>query len=226
MKKHISNFQYISDSLKDSSHAMLSELACRGGAKWVQLRVKNQVAYKWEKIAVEVQRVCAKYKATFIINDNVALAKNLDADGVHLGKKDVSISEARRILGPNKIIGGSANTIQDIIRLAKHQVDYIGLGPYKFTRTKNNLSPVLGLIKIQDIIKQANQCPDLSIPVIAIGGIKLEDVNQIMKTGIDGIAVSSAINHAPSQELASRSFAEKLNIYCNKKFYDNQPQYS
>ncbi len=226
VKKLIANFHYISDSLKDKSHAELSELACKSGVKWVQLRVKDQSSLEWKKTAIEVQKICKNYEATFIINDNVMLTKTLNADGVHLGKEDLSVFEARSILGPNKIIGGSANTSEDILNLVKQQVDYIGLGPFKFTNTKKNLNPILGQKKFEEIVKEAKQNMDFSIPIIAIGGIKLEDVNPIMATSINGIAVSSAVNYAPSPELASKSFIKKLRLTNKNQIHENQPQYS
>ena len=161
----------------------------------------------WLKIAEETKKVCQKYGAKLIINDNVLIAKEIGADGVHLGKEDMNPKEARKILGDNFIIGGSSNTIDDVKWLMDNGVDYIGIGPYRFTSTKQNLNPVLGLKGIAGII---TQFPNSSIPFIAIGGIKLEDVEPLMQTGIHGVAVSSAINMAGDKTEATLKFVTSL----------------
>jgi len=225
VKKHISNFHYISGTSEGNSHAELSEQACKGGANWVQLRAKNLNKKDWNTAAQEVQKICLKYNATFIINDNVSLAQELNADGVHLGKDDISVPEARRIIGSDKIIGGTANTIEDIKKLAKQGADYIGIGPFKFTKTKDNLSPVLGLKKIGLIVKEKTQNYKLKIPLIVIGGITTEDVSPLIDVGVDGIAVSSAVNNASSIKIACQIFIGKLNLSNKIQNYANQPSY-
>ena len=199
----IHRFHYLTQDLPDISHQELAEIACKNGIRWIQLRVKNKSHEEWLQIAKEVKSVCDKYQAILIINDNVVIAKEVDAHGVHLGKKDMSVAEARKILGKDKIIGGTANTIVDIEHLQSAGVDYIGLGPYKFTSTKEKLNPILGL-EGYSIIQQFNS----TVPIIAIGGIKLEDVKSLMNTGIHGIAVSSVINLAEDKAKVISSFLE------------------
>ena len=167
---------------------------------------KNKSHEEWLQIAKEVKSVCDKYQTILIINDNAEIAKEIDADGVHLGKNDMSVAEARAILGKDKIIGGTANTVEDIEYLQSAGVDYIGLGPYKFTETKKNLNSIVGLQGYSAMLQFYNS----TIPVIAIGGIQLEDVQPLMNTGVYGIAVSSVINLAEDKAKVISSFLELL----------------
>ncbi len=208
----VSRFHYITQDLENFSHSQLAEFACKGGADWVQLRVKNKLYDEWKKIAVETKKVCQKYSAKLIVNDNVLIAKEISADGVHLGKEDIGIREARKILGDNFIIGGTANTMEDVRLLMRNGVDYIGIGPYCFTKTKKNLNPVLGLEGIRKIAEQFGN----KIPIIAIGGIKLEDVESLMQTGIHGVAVSSAINFAEDKVEMTKKFLSEVKIQSSK----------
>lgn len=212
MRKNIAKYQFITTDVKRHSHADLAEFACLGGATWVQLRVKNSDEVSWRKIAEEVQVICKKYRATFIINDNVHLAKELNADGVHLGKNDMSIKDARKILGTDKIIGGTANAIEDVIQLDKQGVDYVGLGPYRFTETKKNLNAILGLEHMQLIASEAGKMLEKMIPIIAIGGIELEDIRPIMEAGLFGCAVSAAIARSEFKIISSAKFAHELQL--------------
>ena len=200
----ISKFHYLTQDLPDISHQELAEIACKNGIRWIQLRVKNKPFNEWLQIAKEVKVICDAFQTTLIINDNVKIAKTINADGVHLGKNDISIIEARNILGNNRIVGGTANTIEDVIQLEKDAVNYIGLGPYKFTNTKQKLNPILGLDGYLQIIKSPNH--QIKIPIIAIGGIQLEDVKPLINTGAFGIAVSSAINLADNKDEVIKEF--------------------
>ncbi|MND36376.1 Thiamine-phosphate synthase [compost metagenome] len=180
--------------------AAQAEDACRSGIKWIQLRLKNTPFPEWKQVALDIQAVCKKYGATFIVNDHVHLAKEINADGVHLGKEDMPPAEAREILGDAFIIGSTANTIEDIEQLTVALPDYIGLGPYRFTSTKEKLSPILGLNGYQTILKRCEE-RKIHIPVIAIGGLQPEDLPDLMKTGVWGIAVSGTITHAENKEV-------------------------
>ncbi|HXA00854.1 MAG TPA: thiamine phosphate synthase, partial [Cytophagaceae bacterium] len=192
----ISKLHYITqDDIFGYTHAQLAEEACMGGAEWVQLRVKKKGYNEWKEIAEDVQKICKKYKAKLIINDNVRIAKEISADGVHLGKSDLSATDARKILGEGFIIGGTANDFMDIENLAAEKVDYIGLGPFRFTSTKENLSPVLGLKGYKKIMQACKEIK-LNIPIVAIGGILIEDIKDILSTDIYGVAISSGINMA------------------------------
>jgi thiamine-phosphate pyrophosphorylase len=146
-------------------------------------------------IAVEAQQLCRKFNATFIIDDRVALVRELHADGVHLGKNDMPIAEARRLLGPDYIIGGTANTIYDVKSHYAAGADYIGCGPFRFTTTKQKLSPVLGLEGYKRIVIEM-RAAHIDLPIVAIGGITKEDIPAILATGITGIALSGTVLRA------------------------------
>lgn len=207
--KQIARIHHLTQDLPATRHAEQAQLACQGGISWVQFRAKQASGAELVALAQETQRICKAHKAAFIINDHVAVARLLKADGVHLGKSDMSPEEARATLGPYAIIGGTANTFEDIRRLAKAAVDYIGIGPFRFTATKDNLSPVLGLEGYQELVAQC-KAARIRIPMIAIGGITVEDAAAIWTTGIHGIAVSSAINLAQDPGSAAQAFSDTL----------------
>ena len=167
-------------------------IALEGGCRWIQLRMKEASTKDILPIAKEAMSLCRKYDATFIIDDFVELAKQIGADGVHLGKNDMPIAEARKILGKDFIIGSTANTFEDVQMLYKAGANYIGCGPFRFTTTKKNLSPILGLEGYQQIISLMKE-HKISLPLIAIGGITKEDIPSLMQTGISGIALSGSI---------------------------------
>lgn len=206
----IRRFQYLTQDMAYRTHAELAEYACAGGAEWVQLRMKSGTNNKKLLVARQVKQICKKYKATFIINDDVHLALQAEADGVHLGKEDMPAGSARTLLGTHKIIGATANTFDDILAISKLDVDYIGLGPYRFTATKTALAPVIGSAGYISIM---NKCKEYKIktPVIAIGGINIDDVSILMGTGIHGIAVSSAINRSDAPVLTAGLFINEMN---------------
>ena len=159
------------------------------------MRMKEATEEEVEKEAIRVQDLCRQYGATFIIDDHVALAKKLHADGVHLGKKDMPIAEARKLLGKDFIIGGTANTFEDVQMHYAAGADYIGCGPFRFTTTKKNLSPVLGLEGYRNIVSRMKEA-GINLPIVAIGGIAFEDIPAIMQTGVSGIALSGSILRA------------------------------
>lgn len=173
-----------------------ARMALEGGCRWIQLRMKDASLDEVEAMALPVQTLCRRYGAMFVIDDHVELVKKIGADGVHLGKNDMPVDEARRVLGSDFIIGGTANTFDDIRRLHQAGADYIGCGPFRFTETKKNLSPVLGLDGYRDITRQMRQ-NGIDLPIVAIGGITLPDIPEILNTGITGIALSGMILHAP-----------------------------
>ena len=177
-------------------------IALEGGCRWIQLRMKDTPTEDILPIAKETLTLCRQYEATFIIEDHVELTKQIKADGVHLGKLDMPITEARSILGKNFIIGGTANTFEDILEHHKAGANYIGCGPFRFTTTKKNLSPVLGLEGYRDIVRKMKM-EGIDLPIVAIGGIEKEDIPSLMGTGITGIALSGSILRAehPKEEM-------------------------
>lgn len=170
--------------------------ALAGGCRWVQLRHKDAQEEILLEQGREIAAMCREYGAVFIVDDHVDLVRPLGADGVHLGKNDMPVAEARASLGPEAIIGATANTFADLRAAAEAGADYVGVGPFRFTQTKKNLSPILGLEGYRAIVEQCRR-ERITIPIVAIGGITPADIPAIMATGVGGIAASSTILSAP-----------------------------
>lgn len=187
--------QFISHFTERYSYLDGIRLALDGGIRWVQLRIKGATDAEFLRTGEEARKLCDRYDATFIIDDRVELVRELGADGVHLGKKDMPIAEARRILGDDIIIGGTANTFEDIEMHYRASANYIGCGPFRFTTTKEGLSPIIGLEGYRNIMQRVREA-GIDIPVVAIGGITSDDIPALMQTGIAGIALSGAILRA------------------------------
>ena len=171
----------------------------RGGCRWVQLRMKDVSDEEFADMARRIMPVCHRYGARLIFDDRVELARELGADGVHLGKKDMPVREARAILGDGVIIGATANTFDDIAAADAAGADYIGLGPFRFTTTKKGLAPLLGLEGYRRIMAQCRE-RGITRPVVAIGGIEIADLPALRDTGVDGVAVSGLILNAQDKE--------------------------
>jgi len=186
------------------SHLEQVEQLLDAGANWIQLRQKKGTEGEKLKIAILAAKLCKKYKATLIINDSPQIALESGADGVHLGLKDCPIPKARELLGKNAIIGGTANTQLQALQLVTDGCDYIGLGPWKPTQTKENLSEVLGEAGIKRVLDL-----HLKIPVIAIGGITLADIPKILSLGVQGIAISSGIVAAKNIKAAYEEYSKQ-----------------
>ena len=187
--------QFITHETGSIGYVEGARMALEGGCKWIQLRMKDASDDEVRKAAAEIQPMCKEHEAVFLLDDRVELAKELHADGVHLGKNDMPIDDARRILGEEYIIGGTANTFEDIQRIAAQGADYIGCGPFRFTTTKKNLAPVLGIEGYRDIIAKMRNA-GINIPMVAIGGITPDDIDEILATGVQGIAVSGTVLNA------------------------------
>ena len=187
--------QFITHETGSIGYVEGARMALEGGCKWIQLRMKDASDDEVRNAAAEIQPMCKEHEAVFLLDDRVELAKELHADGVHLGKNDMPIDEARRILGEEYIIGGTANTFEDIQRIAAQGADYIGCGPFRFTTTKKNLAPVLGIEGYRDIIAKMRNA-GINIPMVAIGGITPDDIDEILATGVQGIAVSGTVLNA------------------------------
>ncbi|WP_298325100.1 thiamine phosphate synthase [uncultured Dokdonia sp.] len=187
----IPKLHYISQGNTPEAHLDNLQNACIHGATLVQLRLKNVPLDQVLNIAKEARKITTHFNTKLIINDHYKIAKEVKADGVHLGKTDSCPTVAREHLYSWQIIGGTANTLEDCQVLTEKGVDYIGLGPLRFTTTKKNLSPVLGFNGyhlITDVLKSKT-------PIIAIGGITIDDLTDLIKTGIHGIAVSGEITN-------------------------------
>ena len=199
----IDKLHYISQQPENGSHFTAIKSALDAGCKWIQLRVKFQPYDLILADAIKISELCREYKAKLIINDHPEIALKAGAYGLHLGLQDMPIAQARQIVGSQMIIGGTANTFEHIQQRVAEGADYIGLGPFRFTKTKQKLSPILGVEGYESIMQKVGEA-GISIPIIAIGGILPEDIASIMKAGLYGVAVSGAITHAtePIQTVA------------------------
>ncbi|MBQ5882054.1 MAG: thiamine phosphate synthase [Bacteroidales bacterium] len=204
MKNDNCRLQFITHYNERYSYEDSAKIALDGGCRWIQLRIKDAEEEFLEQMALRVQSMCREYGATFIIDDNVLLAKKIGADGVHLGKNDMPVAQAQQILGEKFIIGGTVNTFEDILYHLKNGTpDYFGCGPFRFTSTKKNLAPVLGFEGYRDIVLKMRE-KGIDIPLLAIGGITKEDIPQLLECGVSGIALSGSIINAenPVREMA------------------------
>ncbi len=171
------------------------QMVLEGGCKWIQLRMKEASDEEFRETALEIIPMCKENEAFLVFDDRVELAMELSVHGVHLGKNDMNPLVARETMGAEAIIGCTANTAADIIAFRGWDVDYVGLGPFRYTTTKANLSPVIGLDGYRSIVKEVRDA-DILLPIVAIGGITLEDIPSIMETGVNGVAMSGAIINA------------------------------
>lgn len=172
--------------LKDETLENQVEKALQGGATFLQLREKSLDDDIFLAEAKEIQKLCKKYQVPFVINDNVDIALAIDADGVHVGQSDMEALDVRKRLGPDKIIGVSAQNVQQALLAQKHGADYLGVGAVFPTGSKDDAEDVSF-----ETLKAI--CLAVDIPVIAIGGITKENVSELKGSGICGIAVISAI---------------------------------
>ena len=192
-----------------TGHVQQVEAACHAGIRWIQLRMKVAADDEVMAAAREAKKICSEWDCALIINDRVTIAAEVGVHGVHLGKQDMAVSEARRLLGEDRIIGGTANTIEDIREHWRQGADYIGLGPYRYTTTKKNLSPILGLGGYQTIMNQMKR-EEISLPVVAIGGIGMKDAVPLLEAGLHGIAFSGMLVHAGDRQRMVQSLEEEI----------------
>lgn len=186
--------------------------AIDGGCRWIQIRMKDASDQEIKDLFFSIRDKAKETMTTVIINDCVELAKELGPEGVagvHLGRKDMSPYDARLKMGPQAIIGVTANTFEEIDEVRKLDIDYIGIGPFAETKTKENLAPVLGLEGIAAIMSKVKE-NNIEIPCVAVGGIKLEDVKSLLAAGVNGIAVSGAIAAAENEVETVKSFISEL----------------
>lgn len=213
------SFQFITHQNERFSYLEGAYLALIGGCDWVQLRMKGATDEEVEPIARKLKLACEGAGATFILDDRVELVKKLQIDGVHLGKNDMPVDEARKLLGDEFIIGGTANTFDDIRRLHEQGADYIGCGPFRYTTTKEKLSPVLGIEGYRQIIEQMRE-NKISLPMVAIGGLTPDDIDPLADLGI-GVAMSGTILNAENPVTMTRQIHDK----CFGLFMENLNHY-
>ncbi|RAJ85370.1 thiamine-phosphate pyrophosphorylase [Chitinophaga dinghuensis] len=212
----INRLHYISQGSSPAAHLVNIHSACDAGCTWIQLRIKNSTPEEILPVAAAARKITADYGAALIINDYPEIARQTGADGVHVGLNDMSVAEAREIVGPQLIVGGTSNLPEHIIQHHKDGADYVGLGPYRFTATKEKLSPIIGLQGYINIMQTLQQ-QRISIPVIAIGGILEADIPGLLAAGIHGIAVSGLITAATDKSLLVYRLYQSLNnnIVCS-----------
>lgn len=202
--------QFITHKNDRFSIAEEVKMVIDGGCRWVQLRMKDVSDEEVKSVAEQIIPMCQETDTILVIDDRVELTMDLKVHGVHLGKNDMPAVDAREYLGAGAIIGVTANTAQDIIAYKKVDVDYVGLGPFRYTTTKSNLSPIIGLDGYRDIITEVRNA-GVELPIVAIGGITLEDVAELMSTGVNGVAMSGAILSAENPTEYTKRVIEALN---------------
>jgi thiamine-phosphate pyrophosphorylase len=210
MRKYISKFHYLSQDLTQRKHIEQVEIACQAGANWIQYRClsKNDEALIQEIHAIA--SICDDWGATLILTNHYHLLHQVDAQGVHIEDMNADFMAIRHAISDEKTLGASANTIEDIQRIyASGVVDYIGCGPFAFTKTKVNDYPILGLSGYQEMVQKMQEL-EIDIPLIAVGGISLEDTEALVNTGIYGIAVSATVNLAENPGSMIKDFHKKI----------------
>lgn len=210
MKKYISRFHYLTQDLPGRSHAEQTQIACKSGANWIQYRCFSKKDEALIEELHQVASICDDWGATLILTDHYHLLDKVDAQGVHLEDMRADFKNIREKIGDEKTLGASANSIEDIQRIfSSDVVDYIGCGPFNLTATKANNYPLLGLEGYKSIIK-GMEMRKIDIPILAVGGIEIENTAKLLKTGIYGIAVSAAVNLAEDPGEALKDFYKMI----------------
>lgn len=212
-RKKISRLHYITHPSEQIPIANQVEAIASIDGSWIQYRNKNLTNTLFKEEAKRIMAIARKYNATFIVNDRVAIATEIGADGVHIGKEDLSPEEARLMLGDDKIIGCTANSFDDLEALSAQPIDYIGLGPFRFTSTKQKLSPILGMKGYEHIMKQSND-REIDIPILAIGGILTDDIKSLITIGFYGVALSGAIHQSIQPGNTYYNLLKNIEGYC------------
>ena len=189
-----------------------AEAVLKGGCKWVQLRMKDASDEEFMAVGRKLAELCRSFGARLILDDRVHLVGEIGADGVHVGKNDMPVDEVRRLLGPGRIVGATANSFEDIAAAAARGADYIGLGPFRFTQTKRKLSPILGLEGYRQLMSES-RAAGILLPVVAIGGINSADIPDIMATGVHGVAISGGLLRAEDTVTETRNILSVLEPY-------------
>ena len=202
--------QFITHPSERYSIAEEVQMALEGGCKWIQLRLKDATDEEFRQTALEIIPMCKENEAFLVFDDRVELAMEMSVHGVHLGKNDMNPLVARETMGAEAIIDSTANTAADIKAFRGWDVDYVGLGPFRHTTTKAKLSPLLGLEGYAAIVKEVRQA-DILLPIVAIGGITIDDIAPLMATGVNGVAMSGAIINADDPVDYTRRVLQRLN---------------
>lgn len=186
------------------NYVEVMEEAIRGGADCIQLREKNKTKKELLEMARRLRELTDRYAVPFIVNDHVDIALAVNADGVHLGQDDLPLEEARRILGPDKMIGISTHKLEEALAAERNGADYIGVGPVFPTDTKEDVVDPVGIQYVDEVVR------NISIPFVAIGGIKLHNVDEVLQAGAQRICIVSAVVGADDVRGAAQAFRNKL----------------
>ena len=209
MKKFIEKLQFITHDIEQLSHIEQAQIACEAGAKWIQYRCLTKNDDDLLQDINVIAEICDDWGATLIVTDHIHLHGKADIQGFHIEDMDADFNALREQLGEAVTIGGSANTIDGLRRIANEGVDYAGFGPFTTTTTKPNNAPLLGVKGYADAVL-ALKDKNIDLPILAVGGITLDDIDGLMATGIFGIAASSAINQAEDLRSAYLDFYDKI----------------
>jgi thiamine-phosphate pyrophosphorylase len=206
MKKYISRFHYLTQDLPGRSHVTQAQIACEAGANWVQYRCLTKSDDELIKEISQIAGICDDWGATLILTNHYHLLDKVDAQGVHVEDFDADFVAIRNQIGDDKTLGGSATHIEGLLAIqATGVVDYCGYGPFAHTNTKSNDKPLLGFEGYKILETQS-----IEIPVIAVGGIQIADVELLLQTGVYGIAISAAVNLAIDPAQAVKEIYRKI----------------
>jgi len=211
MKKYIEKLHFITHDIDTLTHIEQTQLACEAGAKWIQYRCLTKDD---EALLAEINlvaEICDDWGATLIVTNHIHLNRKADIQGFHIEDMEADFLALRKLLGEDITIGGSASTIEGLIRLANEGADYAGCGPFNVTTTKPNDLPLLGFNGYAEIMAVLQE-KEIILPVLAVGGVTLDDVDALMETGIFGIAASSAINQSENMKYAYQDFYDKVKL--------------
>jgi thiamine-phosphate pyrophosphorylase len=209
MKKFIEKLQFITHDIEQHTHIEQAQIACEAGAKWIQYRCLTKTDDELLEDINVIAEICDDWGATLIVTDHIHLNGKADIQGFHIEDMNADFKSLRTQLGEAITIGGSSNTVEGLLRIAAEGADYAGFGPFKVTTTKPNNAPLLGIegyTKAMNILKEQN----FDLPVLAVGGVTVDDIDDLLKTGIFGIAASSAINQAENMRAAYLDFYDKV----------------
>ncbi len=209
MKKYIEKLHFITHDIPQHTHVEQAQLACEAGAKWIQYRCLTKTDEELLKDINIIAEICDDWGATLIVTDHIHLKGKADIQGFHIENMDADFIALRKLIGEEYTLGGSANSVENLIRLANEGADYAGFGPFSITTTKPNNAPILGF-KGYSYASEQLQLKNINFPFLAVGGVTLADVDALLETNVYGIAVSAAINQADNMYEAYRDFYHKV----------------
>lgn len=209
--KYIEKFQFITHDVPHLTHVEQAQLACEAGAKWIQYRCLTKNEEQLLEDINAIAEICDDWGTTLIVTNHIHLNGKADIQGFHIEDMDADFIALRKQVGDDITLGGSANTVENLIRLSKQGVDYAGFGPFSTTETKPNSFPLLGVIGYANAIADLRKA-NIDLPILAVGGVTLNDIENLMQTGIYGIAASGAINFADDFIGAYQDFNHAVNL--------------